>query len=104
MSTRVYSDCWAAYQFNDFKELGYYLHRVNHSYWFGRGNFHTNTIEGLWSQIKRITHDFSGINMSLVNSLENSGTDIKEEYLNDWICTELYFRDCERNGFNKFTK
>ena len=52
MSTRVYSDCWAAYQFNDFKELGYYLHRVNHSYWFGRGNFHINTIERLWAQIK----------------------------------------------------
>ena len=103
LSTRVYSDCWAAYQFIDFKEKGYYLHRVNHSYWFGRGNFHTNTIEGLWSQIKRISHDFSGINMTLLNSFEQSGVDIKE-YLNDWICSALYFRNCERNNFNKFDK
>ena len=41
--------------------------------------------------------------MSLLNSLKNSCTEIKE-YLNDWICTALYFRDCERNSFNKIDK
>ena len=51
LSTRIYSDCWGAYQYSDFKNLGYLLHRVNHSIWFGKGHFHTNTIEGLWSQI-----------------------------------------------------
>ena len=53
--------------------------------------------------IVKITHDLSGINMSLLNYFKNSGINIKE-YLNDWICTELYFRDCERNGFNKIDK
>ena len=40
---RVYSDCFSAYREQDFEGLGYLLHRVNHSIWFGRGMFHTNT-------------------------------------------------------------
>ena len=52
LSTRIYSDCWRAYNVTDFKNEGYYLHKVNHSIWFGRGNFNTNSIEGLWSCIK----------------------------------------------------
>ena len=51
-STRIFSDCWITYQRIDFKNMGFVLHRVNHSIWFGRGNFHTNTVEGLWSAIK----------------------------------------------------
>ena len=35
MSTRIYSDCWAAYQPNDFKEYGFLLHRVNPVVWAG---------------------------------------------------------------------
>lgn len=31
----------------NFKECGYYLHRVNHTYWFGKGSFHTKKIEGI---------------------------------------------------------
>ena len=52
LSTRIYSDCWSAYQFNDFKQKGFYLHRVNHSIWFGSGLFHTNNVEGLWLKLK----------------------------------------------------
>ncbi len=28
LSTRLYSDCWGAYQYSDFKNLGYLLQRV----------------------------------------------------------------------------
>ena len=41
LSTRIYSDCWAAYNEIDFKNNGFILHRVNHSVWFGEGLFHT---------------------------------------------------------------
>ena len=68
-STRIYSDCWRAYQPADFKEMDFVFHRINHSVWFGRGNFHTNTVEGLWSQIKRLCSDFSGINTTTLNYL-----------------------------------
>ena len=46
--TRIYSDCYASYQVNDFSNLGYILKRVNHFVWFGYGLFHTNTVESLW--------------------------------------------------------
>ena len=82
LSTRIYSDCWAAYSYDDFKEKGYLLHWVNHSVFFGSGLFHTNTIEGLWSAIKRISNGFSGLNISILNNMENNGINIKE-YLDD---------------------
>ena len=47
LKTRIYSDCYSSYQQSDFDEMGYILHRVNHSVWFGQGLFHTNTVEGL---------------------------------------------------------
>lgn len=34
MKTRIYSDCFSVYQENDFLNMGYKLHRVNHSVWF----------------------------------------------------------------------
>ena len=64
LKTRIYSDCFSVYQANDFKDMGYILHRVNHSVWFGQGLFHTNSIEGLWSQIKRLSNNFSGLTKS----------------------------------------
>ena len=71
-NTRKYSDCFASYQPNTFRENGYILKRVNHSVWFGYGNFHTNNIEGLWSQIKRLTNNFSGISIESIEKLYNS--------------------------------
>jgi len=59
LSTRIYSDCWRAYNKDDFKNNGFYLHRVNHSIWWGKGLFTTNTIEDLWSTLKRISNYFS---------------------------------------------
>ena len=58
LRTRVYSDCFSVYQQNNFANLGYVLHRVNHSVLFGQGRFQTNSIEGLWACLKRISNNF----------------------------------------------
>ena len=65
-NTRKYSDCFASYQPNTFRENGYILKRVNHSVWFEYGNFLTNNIEGLWPRIKRLTNNFSGIRIESI--------------------------------------
>ena len=70
----------ASYQQNRFRENGYILKSVNHSVWFGYGNFHTNNVEGLWSQIKRLSNSFSGISTGSIEKLYH--TDIeKKNYL-----------------------
>ena len=93
-STRVYSDCFATQQKQDFKELGFFLHRVNPSIWFGRGNFHTNNIEGLWSIIKRISNDFAGININYLEKLENDDIDVTA-YIDGWICPALFLDNAQ---------
>ena len=82
--TRIYSDCFQSYQPRDFKEMGYILNRINHSIWFGFGLMHTNSIEGLWSQLKRLNNNFSGINFEIINQLEKKLIN-PVDYLNDWI-------------------
>ena len=47
LRTRIYSYCFTSYRENDFANMDFVLHRVNHSVWFSQGRFHTNTIEGL---------------------------------------------------------
>ena len=88
-NTRIYSDCLARYQPLAFKNAGYKLHRFNDSVWFGSGLFHTNSIEGLWSQLKRLIKDFSGLTIDKLSKLEAKGVDIKD-YLNSWIYFRLY--------------
>lgn len=34
LCTQIYSDCWSAYNYDDFRGNGYLLHYVNHSHWF----------------------------------------------------------------------
>jgi len=63
LNTRIYSDCFSSYQPLEFKNAGYKLRRVNHSVWFYSELFHTNSIERLLSQLKRLTKDFSGLFM-----------------------------------------
>ena len=98
MKTRIYSDYFSSYQVRDFYDNGYILNKVNHSVWFGQGLFHTNTVEGLWSQIKRISHDFSGLNFKLLDEVIKDGEDAKE-YIDNWICSSLFFRDCEMKKY-----
>ena len=69
---RIYCDCFASYQPNTFRENGYILKRVNHSVFFGYGNFHTNNIGRLWSQIKRLTNNFSVISIESIEKLYNT--------------------------------
>ena len=71
---------------------------VNHIVWFGQGLFHTNTVEGLWSQIKRLTKNFSGITFSMVEKLESNGVNIKN-YFDAWICYALFLRNVEKNKY-----
>ena len=101
--TRLYSDSYSVYQNNYFINMGYILHRLNHSLWLGQvgqGLFHTNSMEGLWTTIKRLTNNFSGINFIILANLENKG--IRQiVFLNGWICFALFLRDCERENYNE---
>ena len=56
---------------SDFNELGFKLYKVNHSVWFGKGHFHTNSIEGTWSRLKRLTRSFTGFNGNIFNTKKN---------------------------------
>ena len=75
--------------------MRYILHRVNHSVWFGQDLFHTNTVEGLWSQIKRLSNNFSGLTLNMIEKMEYNGINVKN-YLDGWICYALFLRNVER--------
>ena len=93
--TRIYSDSFATYQPDDFENMGFKLNKVNHSVWFGVGLFHTNTVEGLWGQIKRLSNNFSGLNFNILENVEKDGIK-SEDYINDWLCYFLLLRDLKR--------
>ena len=78
LPTRIYSDCFQSYQEIDFNSLGYILHSINHSLWFAQGSFHTSPIEGVWSRIKRVTNDFSGISGHIIKKLGDNGVNVNE--------------------------
>ena len=96
----MYSDCFSTYGENDFAAMNYILHRVNHSIWSFSGSFHTNTVEGLWSCIKRLSNNFSGLNFKLLTDLENKGIQLKD-YIDDWLCYCLFMRDIEMKNLNE---
>ena len=87
-STRIYSDYWRVYQMIDFKNYHFFCIGLIISLWFGRGNFNTNTVEGLWSSIKRLCKDFTGINISNLDKLVENGINIKD---NMKIIIFIYF-------------
>ena len=97
--TRVYSDCFSAYREQDFEGLGYLLHRVNHSIWFGRGMPHTNTFEGLWSGLRRLSKNFTGINFDTLKNIEKDRLN-PSSYIHDWVCFYLFLRDIERKNYS----
>ena len=53
---------------------------INHSKFFCSGLFHTNTIEGLWPEIKRIFNFFSGLNFYILNFMKNNGINGKDYF------------------------
>ena len=74
------------------RPLIYKLYKVNHSVWFGHGHFHTNSIEGTWSRIKRLSRSFNGLN----GNIFNTSRDIDNKaYFEGWICTAIFFMKCE---------
>ncbi len=57
-------------------------------------------MEGLWSQIKRLSNNFSGISIGSIEKLYH--TDIeKKNYLVSWICYALFFREVEREKLSR---
>ena len=90
--TRIFSDYFQTYQINDFNNLGYKLYKVNHSVWFGQGHFHTNSIESTWSRLKRLTKSFNGLNGNIFNTRKDFNN---TEYFDGWICTGIFFMQCE---------
>ena len=98
--TRIYSDCYSVYRQSDCNDMGFILHRVNHSIWFGRGSFHTNTVEGLWAAIKRITRNISGLNFKVLYDITKEGYDASK-YIDDRICFSLFQRDVARKNLNE---
>lgn len=79
-ATRIYSDCFSSYREEDFTNKRYVLHRVNHSVWFGQGMSHTNSIDGLWPSIKRISNNFACINFKILDELDAKGIN-PQDYL-----------------------
>ena len=79
--------------------MGYRLHRVNHSVWFVQGSFHTNTVEGLWSTIKRINNNFSGLSFNVLDDITKNGGN-PSDYIDDRICFSLLFRDVKMRNLN----
>ena len=77
INTRVYSNMFALHQPNDFAKRDYILKRVNHSVWFWYGQFHTNTIEGLWSHVKRLTKNFSGLTKTKIDNILDNDNEKK---------------------------
>jgi len=55
----IYTDGWAAYQ--RLADLGYIHRVVVHAHGFGRGLDTTNGIESCWSQVKRLSDYYRGI-------------------------------------------
>ena len=96
--TRIYSDSFESYQVSDFSRYGYILNKINHSVWFVQGLFHINTVEGIWSQIKSISNDFFGFNFKILEEMEKEGINPKD-YLDNWICYSLFFREYEMKKF-----
>ena len=90
--TRIFSDYFQTYQISEFNSLGFKLHKVNHSVWFGQGHFHTNSIEGTWSRIKRLCRSFNGLNGNIFNTNRNLND---KDYFEGWICTGIFFMKCE---------
>ncbi len=71
--TRIYFNCYAAYKPEDFSNMGYVFHPVNHSVWFCQGMLYTNSIEELLTCIKRISNNFARISFKILEDFEKRG-------------------------------
>ena len=76
--------------------MGFILQRINHSISFGQGLNHTNTIEGIWSRLKRLCDCFNGLNGKQFY-FNNNHNCYDTDYFNGYICPGIFFMDCEMN-------
>ena len=90
-STIIFSDFFQTYQINEFNNLGFKLHKVNHSFYFSQGHLHINSIEGTWRKIKILCRRFNGLNGKIFNTLRDVND---KDYFEGWICTEIFFMKC----------
>ena len=68
---------------------------MNHSVWLGFGLLHTNTVEDLWSCLKRLSNQFSGITFDTLDKLEKGGKN-PSDYIDDWIYYFLFLYNINR--------
>lgn len=87
--TTIYSDCWSAYQTEDFEKYGWKHEKVNHSKHFKdpETGVHTNTIESNWRSTKA--------------SLPKYGTvkNLYDTYFSEYMWRRRFVQD-DRNAFN----
>ena len=96
MPARIYS-CFKSYQENDFNQIGFILHRINHSLWFVQGSFHTNTKEGVWSRLIKLTNIFCGISGFTLYKFAEKGINVND-YVKWTICSGLFFTEYEHKN------
>ena len=58
---------------------------INHSLWFSQGSFHTNTIEGVWSRLERLTNDFCRIDGYILNKFIEKGINVDEFEMESFV-------------------
>lgn len=95
--TSIYSDYFASYQIEDFKNMGFKLKKVNHSVSLGAVLFPTNNLKGLWGQIKRLSNNFSGLNFDILANVEKDIINI-EDYIKDWFYYYIFSGDLKRKN------
>jgi len=81
--SRIYSDGWAAY--NTITNEGYDRIVVPHVNGFGSGENTTNGIESCWSEIKRLTNQSRGIQLSQEDALGDL-----QDHVNVGVWRRLY--------------
>ena len=96
-ATRIYTDSFQTYQVGDFNQMGFILHRINHSISFGQGINHKNTVEGIWSRLKRLCDCFNGLNGKQFYFNNNHNLN-DYDYFNGYICAGIFYMDCEKNN------
>ena len=76
------------------------MHSINLSLWFLQVLFSSNIVEGLFSQIKRLSNNFSGLTLNMIENMENRGINVKN-YLDGWICYALFLRNVEKRKLSR---
>ena len=85
---------------NTFKINVYILKVINHSVWFGIKINHTNTIESLLHNIKKIYKYFFGLSRDFLKKKFNNVKDLMTDYFCKWFCYSLLIFYFKRKKLN----